>query len=45
MAHSGDNLDVAGLNQQQLEGQSHQILVQPGPEGQPGTIPGSAESR
>lgn len=45
MARSGDNLDDAGLNQEQLDSQSVQLNVQPGPEVQPGTIPGSAESR
>ena len=45
MARSGDNLEDVGLNQEQSGSQSQQMNAQPGPEVQPGTIPGSAESR
>ncbi|KAL3160413.1 hypothetical protein ABBQ32_010737 [Trebouxia sp. C0010 RCD-2024] len=45
MALSGDKLAELGLQPEQYDDQGHQINIQPGLEIQPGTIPGSAESR
>ena len=45
MALSGDKLADLGLQPEQYDDQAHQINMQPGLELQPGTIPGSAESR
>lgn len=45
MALTGDKLAELGLQPEQYGDQAHQINLQPGLEVQPGTIPGSAESR
>lgn len=45
MARSGDNLADVELQPGQYDDQANQTNDQPGPQVQPGTIPGSAESR